>query len=33
MTVSEKIKTPNNKIERNKAPYDLDILTTEISSL
>ena len=33
MTVSEKIKTINNKIEQNKAQYDLDRQTAKISDL
>ena len=33
MTISEKIKTIDNKIERNKAQYDLDRQTAEISGL
>ena len=33
MTVSEKIKTANNKIKQNKAPYHLDIQTAIISAL
>ena len=33
MTVSEKVKTINNKIEQNKAQYDLDRQTTKISAL
>ena len=31
MTVCEKIKTIDNKIEENKAQYDLDIQTAKIS--
>ena len=30
MTVSKKIKTINNKIEQNKAQYDLDRQTAKI---
>ena len=33
MTVSNKIKTLDNKIEQNKARYDLDSQTTKISDL
>ena len=33
MTVSEEIKTINNKIEQNKAQYDLDRKTAKISAL
>ena len=33
MTVSEKIKAINNKIEQNKALYDLDRKTVKISAL
>ena len=33
MTVSEKIKTINNKIEQNKAQYSLDRQTAKISGL
>ena len=33
MTVNEKIKTTNNKIERNKARNDLDKETAKISTL
>ena len=33
MTVSEKVETINNKIEQNKAQYDLDRQTTKISAL
>ena len=33
MTVSEKIKTIDNKIKRNKAQYDLDRQTAKISAL
>ena len=33
MTVSEKIKVINNKIEQNKAQYDLDRQTAAISAL
>ena len=33
MTVSEKIKTIDNKIEQNKAQYDLDRQTTKIFAL
>ena len=33
MAISEKIKTIDNKIERNKAQYDLDRQTAEISGL
>ena len=33
MTVSNKIKTLDNKIEENKARYDLDSQTTKISDL
>ena len=33
MAVTEKIKTTNNQIERNKAHYDLDRQTAKISSL
>ena len=33
MAVSEKIKTINNKIEQNKAQYDLDRQTAKISPL
>ena len=33
MTISEKIKTINNKIQQNKAQYDLDRQTTKISAL
>ena len=33
MTISEKIKTINNKIEQNKAQYHLDRQTPNISAL
>ena len=33
MTVSEKIKTIDNKIEQSKAQYDLDRQTVKISAL
>ena len=33
MSISEKIKAINNKIEQNKAQYDLDRQTTNISAL
>ena len=33
MTVSDKIKTIDNKIEENKAQYDLDRQATNISAL
>ena len=33
MTVSEEIKTINNKIEQYKFQFDLDIQTAEISAL
>ena len=33
MCISEKIKTTNNKIEQNKARYDLNIQTAKISAL
>ena len=33
MHISEKIKAINNKIEQNKAKYDLDLQTTRISTL
>ena len=33
MSISEKIKTIGNKIEQNKAQYDLDKQTAEISGL
>ena len=33
MSISEKIKTINNKIQQNKVQYDLDRQTAEISSL
>ena len=33
MTVAEKIKTIDKKIEQNKAQYDLDRQTAEISAL
>ena len=33
MSVSKKIKTIENKIEQNKAEYDLDRQTAEISDL
>ena len=33
MSISEKIKTINNKIEQNKAQYDLDTQTANISAL
>ena len=33
MTVSEKIKTIDNKIKQNKARYDLDRQTAKISAL
>ena len=33
MSISEKIKTINNKIEQNKAQYDLDRQTAKISAL
>ena len=33
MTVSKKIKITNNKIEQNKAQYDLDRKTAKISAL
>ena len=33
MSISEKIKTINNKIEQNKAQYDLDRQTAMISAL
>ena len=33
MTVSEKIKTIDNKIEQNKAKYNFDRQTTNISTL
>ena len=33
MNISEKIKTIDNKIEENKAQYDLDRQTAEISTL
>ena len=33
MCISEKIKTINNKIEQNKARYDLNIQTAKISAL
>ena len=33
MTVSEEIKTTNNKIKQNKAPYNLDRQTAMISAL
>ena len=33
MGISEKIKTINDKIDQNKAQYDLDIQTVKISAL
>ena len=33
MTITEKIKTINNKIRQNKAQYDLDRVTANISAL
>ena len=33
MTVNEKIKKNNKKIEQNKAQYDLDTKTAKISAL
>ena len=33
MSISEKIKAINNKIEKNKSQYDLDRQTTKISAL
>ena len=33
MTVTEKIKTIDNKIEQNKAQYNLDKQTAKISAL
>ena len=33
MTVSEKIKTVDNRIKQNKAQYDLDKQTAQISAL
>ena len=33
MSIGEKTKAINNKIEQNKAPYDLDRQTTKISAL
>ena len=33
MSISEKIKTINNKIDKNKAQYNLDIQTAQISTL
>ena len=33
MSISEKIKTIDNKIEKDKAQYDLDIQTDKISAL
>ena len=33
MTITEKIKTIDHKIERNKAQYDLDSQTAKISAL
>ena len=33
MSISEKIKTINNKIEQNKAQYNLDRQTATISAL
>ena len=33
MNISEKIKAINNKIEQNKAQYDLDRQTAKISAL
>ena len=33
MTTSEKIKTIDNKVEQNKAQYDLDRETAKISAL
>ena len=33
MTVNNKIKTLDNKIDENKARYDLDSQTTKISDL
>ena len=33
MSISKKIKTIDNKIEQNKAPYNLDRQTAKISSL
>ena len=33
MSISEKIKVINNKIEQNKAQYNLDRQTTKISAL
>ena len=33
MSISEKIKTINNKIKQNKAQYDLDKQTAKISVL
>ena len=33
MNLSEKIKAVNNKIEKNKAQYDLDRQTAKISAL
>ena len=33
MTVSEKIKTADNRIKQNKAQYDLDKQTAQISAL
>ena len=33
MSISEKIKTINDKIDQNKAQYDLDIQTAKISAL
>ena len=33
MSISEKVKTINNKIEQNKAQYDLDRATAKVSAL
>ena len=33
MSISEKIKATNNKIEKNKAQFDLDRQSTQISAL
>ena len=33
MSISEKTKAVNNKIEKNKAPYNLDRKTAKISAL
>ena len=33
MSISDKIKTTNNKIEQNKAQYNLDRQTAKISAL